>query len=90
MDYFRFFAHFIFRSFSALFCDLVDQPFCILPAEARIRDRFSIDSVLIDSLASLFQIALDHHSLDMSFELRIIKSVKQDDKPGYVVGQSSI
>ena len=50
---------------SAHFRDGIDQLFGILPSQAGIGDGFAVD-VIVDSLISLFDIALDHDAFDQS------------------------
>src|SRR5699024_5679101 len=57
---------------SAFFRNLKEKPFCILPAEAGIRDGTAGNHMVADILASFQKITLDHYAFYQFFQIRII------------------
>ena len=61
----------------ALLSDLVEKSFCFFPSKARVGDGFSID-VIMDFLAAIFDVALDHQSFHHLMDVVVITAAVKD------------
>ena len=71
-------ANITLQYLSALLRNCVQQFFCILPAEARVSDRFSVYMAGSDLLASFYKVALNHDALDEFSDIFIDPAAVQD------------
>ncbi len=71
-------ANITLQYLSALLRNCVQQFLCVLPAEARVSDRFSVYMAGSDLLASLYKVAFNHDALDKFPDIFIDPAAVQD------------